>query len=445
MRRVMITGVSSGTGKTTVTCAVLGALKKRGLIPAAFKCGPDYIDPMFHSEVTGVKSRNLDGFFMDKETMKYLLWENSKGTDISVLEGAMGYYDGAGFTDNASAYSIARDTKTPVILVIDASGIGLSVGAVIKGCMEFRRDSGICGVIFNKVSPMVYPKMAETARSIGVTPLGYIPKNSEFSLESRHLGLVTAKEVCGIKEKLDMMASLDTIDIDGILKLSEAEDIRAKEPDFQNIGHGVKIAVAKDKAFCFYYQDNLDYLKRCGCELVEFSPLNDKRLPEDISGLILGGGYPELYLEKLSENTSMRESVKRKVDEGLPTAAECGGFMYLHKSIEGIPMAGVIDAEAYNAGRLVRFGYIRLTALKDTMYCRKGESIPAHEFHYWDSSENGDAFLAEKPYSKKSWKGGISKGNLAAGFAHIHYYGNTNFADNFIRSAVKWKDSIKTQ
>ncbi len=439
MKRLLITAPASGAGKTTVVCAVLSLLKKHGFCPAALKCGPDYIDPMFHSEVSSVDSRNLDGFFMDDNIMNYLLHESSISSDICIIEGAMGYYDGAGFTDEASAYSCARTTNTAVVLVLDGSGVGISLAAVLKGFMDFRQDSNIKGVIFNRTSPHVYAKLAEECRRLGVVPLGYIPRDERFVIKSRHLGLVTAAEIGSLRSQLELIAENAVIDIEALMKLAEAPKIIASAPPFPNLGHGARIAVARDRAFCFYYRDNLEYLKKCGLELCFFSPLSDKALPEGVSGLLLGGGYPELYLEELSQNKPMLESIRRAVLSGMPTVAECGGFLYLHRSIDGVPMADVLPSKSFNAGRLTRFGYVTLTARCDNLYTKKGGILKAHEFHYWDSEEPGDTFTAQKPHSGRSWNTVVSGKNFLAGFSHLHYWGNFEAANSFIRRISQWK------
>ena len=439
MKRLMITAPASGAGKTTVVCALLQLLKNHGLRPAALKCGPDYIDPMFHSEISCVDSRNLDGFFMDDNIMNYLLRESSLAADICMIEGAMGYYDGAGFTDEASAYSCARATSTPAVLVLDGSGAGISAAAVLKGFMDFKPQSNIRGVIFNRTSPHVYERLAKECRRMGAVPLGYIPRDSRFTIKSRHLGLVTAGEISSLRSQLELIAENAVIDLKSLMALAEAPDICACAPQFPHLGKGARLAVARDRAFCFYYRDNLEYLQKCGLELCFFSPLADKRLPEGISGLLLGGGYPELYLEELSQNREMLASVREAILSGLPTAAECGGFLYLHRSIDGIPMAGVLPSKAFNAGKLTRFGYVTLTARKDNLYTKKGETLRTHEFHYWDSEDPGTSFSAQKPYSARCWDTGIAQGDLLAGFSHLHYWGNFAAANSFIRRISQWK------
>jgi cobyrinic acid a,c-diamide synthase len=455
--RIMIAAAGSGSGKTTVTCGLLQAFLNRDMRPASFKCGPDYIDPMFHSEVLGIKSRNLDLFFTDGNTAKYLLCKNSAEADLAVIEGVMGYYDGlSGKSTDCSSYDLAVKTETPVILVVDCKGMSVSVVAVIKGFLEMRKDHGVKGVILNRIPPMLYEDVKGIIEAeLPVEVLGYLPVMTDCRLESRHLGLVTAKEIGNLKEIIARLAYqiVVSVDLDRILELAgAAPPIDYKTPEELNEildrskspvpgrTHDVpaRIAVAMDKAFCFYYQDNLDLLAELGAELVPFSPLEDKSLPADIRGLILGGGYPELYLEQLSENKSMLESVRAAVGSGIPCLAECGGFMYLHERIKdrdgkSYEMAGVVEGESFPTEKLTRFGYIMLTALADNVLCGKGAELKGHEFHYWDSTNTGNGFQAQKPLRKSNWECIITKGNLWAGYPHIHFYSNIGAAAEYIR------------
>nr|WP_319487720.1 cobyrinate a,c-diamide synthase [uncultured Caproiciproducens sp.] len=450
--RIMLAAPNSGAGKTTLTCALLQALVNRGLSAASFKCGPDYIDPMFHSKIIGIKSRNLDLFFLKSDTVRALLYKTAVQADIAVLEGVMGYYDGVGgTTTQASSYELARETKTPVVLVVNCGGMSLSLAALIKGFLQFREDSGICGVILNRVSPMLYPSLKKALEEeLGIAVLGYLPPLPECSLQSRHLGLVTANEVEHLKEKLNRLAAQleHTMDFGRLIRIAQDAPPLSCEPiDLPNLPNGhPKIAVAMDNAFCFYYQDSLDLLEELGAQLVPFSPLNDAQLPPKINGLILGGGYPELYAEALSENYSMRGSIKAAIHGGMPCIAECGGFMYLHKSMQDDTgtvhdMAGVIDADCYKTDHLRRFGYVTLTARRDNMLCKAGENIAAHEFHYWDSTDCGDAFQAQKPVRNTTWNCiyGGSNLNIFAGYPHFHFYSNPRFAVRFIRKCNEFE------
>ena len=445
--RVMFCAPASGGGKTTVTCAVLRALLRRGLRPMACKSGPDYIDPMFHSSVLGAQSCNLDLFFFRPETARALLVRSAAQADVTVLEGAMGYYDGIGMGSDASAFALAGATETPAVLIVDGRGRALSAAAEVRGFQSFRQPSRIAGVIFNRISPMLYPRMAETVTAeTGLPVFGYLPVMDDCAIESRHLGLVTAAEISDLQQKLDKLAAQAerTIDLDGLLALARSTPaLNAELPNRKPVDGHPRIAVAHDRAFCFYYAASLQVLTDLGAELVSFSPLKDRALPEDIQGLYMGGGYPELYVEALSRNTSMRQSVFRAVTGGLPTIAECGAFLYLHKTLRDAdgtpwPMAGVLDAEGFPTGKLRRFGYVTLTASKDCLLLRRGESIPAHEFHYWDSTAPGTDFTAEKPQSDRRWQAGIAAEHLYAGFPHFHFASRPEAAVRFLEQALAY-------
>lgn len=444
--RILLTGTSSGCGKTTVTCAVLQALVNRGMKVGAFKSGPDYIDPMFHSRIIGAKSANLDLFFFPENTVRYLLAKNSAALDVSIIEGAMGYYDGMALTTTrSSTYELSKVIDSPTVLVVNAKGASLSVLATIQGFLGFRPDAPICGVILNQCTEPTYRALAGAIlEQFGgrVRPLGFLPKMADCALESRHLGLVTAAEVVGLKEKLQVMAQQaeKTLDLDGMLELAAAAAPVCCEPvALPRYDTPVRIAVARDKAFCFYYEDSLEALREMGAQLVDFSPLADKALPEGVDGLYLGGGYPELYAEQLSENRSMRTSIRTALAEGLPCIAECGGFMYLTEAIGDRDMVGALPGRSFDNGKLTRFGYVTLRAKKDTMLCRAGEEIRGHEFHHWDATEPGDAFTATKS-NGKVWDCVAATERLYAGYPHFHFYANPVFAKNFYEACLKWRD-----
>ena len=443
--RILLAGTNSGCGKTTITCAILQALVNRRLKVGAFKCGPDYIDPMFHSRVIGAKSANLDLFFFPENTLNYLLTKNSADRDISIIEGVMGYYDGMSLTTcKASTYEVAQATDSPVLLVINAKGASLSVLAIIQGFLTLFPDNHICGVILNQCSKMAYPVIADaiTEKFSGkIQPFGFLPPMPDCTLESRHLGLVTAAEVKDLQKKLQILAEQaeKTIDLDAILQLAHTANPITYEPIlFPHYSESVRIAVARDKAFCFYYEDSLEALTEMGAELIPFSPLHDKALPENIQGLYLGGGYPELYVKQLSQNSTMLHAIHSALQAGLPCIAECGGFMYLTEAIGKYPMVGYLSGQCFDTGRLSRFGYVTLTAKKDCMLCSAGTSIAAHEFHHWDCAETGNCFTAQK-MSGKSWDCIIANAHLYAGYPHFHFYANPSFAENFYETCLKEK------
>lgn len=450
--RILLAAGSSGSGKTLITCGLLEALVERGLKTASFKCGPDYIDPMFHSRVIGTKSRNLDTFFTGSEVTKYLLTRNARDCEIAVMEGVMGFYDGvAGTTTTASAYDLAKVTDTPVILIVNSRGMSVSLAAYVKGFLEYKKDSHIKGVIFNQMSPMLYPRMKKLLEEeLGVAVLGYVPKVEDCVIESRHLGLVLPDEIPELKDRLHKLAGVleETLDIDRILELAgEAPGLLDAKPesvtDFR-LSEPVRIGVAEDEAFCFFYADNFRLLGEMGAEIVPFSPMEDKQLPDDLDGLLLYGGYPELNGKKLEQNTTMKDMIREKLKAGMPCMAECGGFMYLHEEMEGMDgnfyqMAGVIPGKAYRTPKLSRFGYVTLTQKKPALGMEDFGEIPAHEFHYFDSENCGGDFHAAKPESKRGWDCIHGTDTMLAGFPHLYYYGNPEVPKAFLKKCLAYK------
>lgn len=443
--RFMIAAPGSGTGKTTIVCAIMKALMNKGLKVAAFKSGPDYIDPMFHSRVIGAKSRNLDVFMLGKEIVKFLLAKNAADVDISVLEGVMGYYDGMGKTTDASAYDLACTTESPVILVVNGKGTAISSAATIKGFKEFRKDSRIVGAILNNMNPMSYLFYKDTIeKETGVKLLGYFPIMKDCNFESRHLGLVTADEIGDLQSIVDRLAeqAAKSLDLDALMEIaSSASDLAYVDNSVEKLGE-CKIAVAEDKAFCFYYQDALDLLSELGAELIPFSPVNDEKLPE-CDGMFLGGGYPELYAKKLEENKSMLASIKAALSAGTPCYAECGGFMYLlerYKDNENTyNWVGFLEGESALTSKLQHFGYVNLEAQEDNVLTPKGGKINAHEFHYSDSTNNGSCFSVKKASGRGAWECGNASPTLYAGYPHIHLWGNKEFAINFVKACIAHK------
>lgn len=427
--RVLVAAPASGTGKTTVTCAILRALRTRGLQPLACKCGPDYIDPLFHKRVTGVASRNLDLFLASPQLARQTLARAAAGCGIAVLEGAMGYYDGIAMSEQASAWDVARVTQTPALLVADARGRALSLAAEVAGFMRLREPSMLAGVILNRVSAGMADRLAGAVEAeTGLPVLGGLPALPECSFESRHLGLVGADEVEGLQRKLELLAqeAERSIDLDALLRIARTAPALPLPPQQpQQPGPPVRIAIARDEAFSFYYEDTLDALRAAGAQLVPFSPLRDAGLPQGACGLYLGGGYPELHASELSRNEPMRQAVRAALESGMPAIAECGGFLYLHsllKNGEGrpFPQVGSIGAEAFPTGKLGRFGYVTLHAHGESLLCEPGDELRAHEFHYWDSSCPGSAFTAVKPQSTRQWECCHATPTLYAGFPHLY-------------------------
>ena len=479
--RVMFAAMRSGSGKTTVTCSVLAALKKEDIRIQAYKCGPDYIDPMFHRTVLGIDTGNLDTFFADADAIGRILARDTKDAELVVMEGVMGYYDGVGGTTTmASSYELSKVTKTPTILIVDAKGASVTLAATIRGIMEYKKDSRIAGVILNRVSPMFYSRIKHVIETeCGIPVLGYLPENASFAVPSRHLGLMQPDEM---QKQIDWVetvaeATRKTIDINGILEIAaQAEtlqihkpvDVRQDSGDMQqpndgrqdpvDILHeladagresankscehveekedykfpsGYRIGVARDAAFSFSYRENLRMLEDMGATLVYFSPLADAHVPE-VDALIFGGGYPELYAKQLYENQSMRTSVWQALESGMPCHAECGGFLYLGRSLADVEenvyeMVGFLDGAGFRTERLQRFGYVELAPQEADAFA-VNTILRGHEFHYWDSTDCGDVCLAWKPLSKqKTYPCMVKKKGTFAGFPHLYYAGADAF------------------
>lgn len=452
--RIIISAASSGSGKTLITIALIKALVMEGKKVCAFKTGPDYIDPLFHKKILGVPSRNLDLFFSDEQQVKSIFCGGSSG-DISVIEGVMGFYDGLSpATDTASTYHMAKTLKVPVVLVVDTKGMANSVLALIKGFVSMDRKKTIKAVILNNTSKNVYEALKpEIEKRFGIAVLGYFPKQKDIVIQSRYLGLLLPDEINDI-QKMAEKAALElckTVDIKKIISIADkAPDLSFKKEKafwlFKNEpypeGGKVKIAVARDKAFCFYYEDNLKLIEYYGGELVEFSPLEDSLLPQGVCGLVLGGGYPELFAEALEKNEGLRSQILQKIKEGLPCVSECGGFMYLHDSVtdqdgKKYRMVGAVKGYAFFAGKLVRFGYGSFTEKNN--FFTGGKPVRGHEFHYFDSSSNGSDVRAEKPVSKKSWDCVHVSETEWAGFPHLYYPSNPEFARNFVEKCRRYK------
>ena len=438
--RFMIAAPKSGSGKTMITCALLQILKDMGKTVASYKCGPDYIDPMFHRTVLGIDTGNLDTFFADADAIGRILARDTKDAELIVMEGVMGYYDGVGGTTTmASSYELSKVTKTPVVLIVDAKGASVTLAAIIRGIMEYKKDSRIVGVILNRVSPMFYSRIKHVIETeCGIPVLGYLPEDASFAVPSRHLGLLQPDEMQKQRDWVETVAEAarKTIDIDGILEIAaQAEMLQIQkatgETEKSKFPAGYRIGVARDAAFSFYYRENLRMLEDMGATLVYFSPLTDAHVSE-VDALIFGGGYPELYAKQLYENQSMRASVWQALEAGMPCHAECGGFLYLGKSLadaEGnvYEMVGFLDGAGFRTERLQRFGYVELAPQEADAFA-VNTVLRGHEFHYWDSTDCGDACLAWKPLSKqKTYPCMVKKKGTFAGFPHLYYAGAENF------------------
>lgn len=456
--RILFAAPKSGSGKTMITCGVIELWKRQNKRIASFKCGPDYIDSMFHRRVLGISSGNLDTYFTDDALTRKLLMDKAGDADVTVIEGVMGYYDGlGGQSERASTYEVARVTKTPVILVVDAKGASVSLAAVIKGLLDYKPDSGICGIILNRVSAGYYDRIKEVIESAcGIPVIGFLPELKNLEVPSRHLGLIAPEEMAAFRSWITAIADAmeKTVDMNRLFEMAEgARDLDVVESrEIPHLSGKIRLAVARDEAFSFYYSENMELLQSMGAELVEFSPVHDDGLPDNIDGLLLGGGYPENFAEELEKNVSMREAIKQACEKKLPCLAECGGFLYLQQELEGsdgktYKMAGALPGKGFRTGKLCRFGYMQGTSRRAGVMGAQGTVLKGHEFHYWDCTENGAGFLAGKPvpYTEEqdSTQGNsvavtkpydcmVYTNTMLAGFPHFYYYSNPQAVYQFL-------------
>jgi len=452
--RAMIAAGQSGSGKTLITCGLLSVLKDRGINIRSFKCGPDYIDPMFHKKVLGLNSENLDSYFSEPDDIRRIIAK--KGEGYALIEGVMGIYDGMSVDSiKASAYDIASISDTPIILIIDASHIGRTVISQIKGILHDDKLRLIKAIILNRISTGYYKKLKpylETSLAEegyeDVICVGGIPKVDNVNIDSRHLGLKLPDEIDDIKNQIDIVAKVinENCDIDKIIQIMESAkaiicdtENNKEQRSFQISEEEPILAVAHDEAFCFYYKEYLELLEREGLRIKFFSPIYDEKLPDKAAGLLLGGGYPELYLEKLSKNASMLESIKTAIENGMPSIAECGGFMYLHNSIRDksgaeFRMVGAIEGECFYTGHLVRFGYMNIKSCKTKVFGCDLSGMKGHEFHYYESSCNGSSCIAQKPTSKIEWNCIIGEDNKFWGFPHFYCTKYDKIIEGFVKA-----------
>lgn len=447
--RILIAAPGSGSGKTLLTCALLRLLQRKGLRAAAFKCGPDFIDPMFHKKVLGTPSRNLDLYLAGEEGVRRSFAAGCEGAQIAVIEGVMGYYDGTGASGmEGSSYHLASVLQAPVVLAADVRGMSRSAAALIKGFADYGEQKMIRGAFLNRVSPAVADRISGWLESEAAIPvLGSFPLDETLRIESRHLGLVEPDEIPNLLQKIDHAADLleKTLNLEMLLEIAGgAPVLRVETMTREKLSTEVSpvtIAVAEDEAFSFYYEDNLDLLEELGAEIVRFSPLHDGELPE-ADGLLIGGGYPELKAQELAANTFMVSSIRRAAECGMPILAECGGFQYLQEKlvdVEGTEhqMCGVLKGSSRMTKKLVRFGYMEVSG--QGLYFGSGMAIRGHEFHYSDSTNNGNSCRAVKP-DGRSWDCMVVQGRITAGYPHLYYRSNPEFAEAFVRECRKFRE-----
>ena len=449
--RLVLAGASSGAGKTSISAGIMAALTRRGLGVQPYKVGPDYIDPAFHTFVAHRRSRNLDSWMLDENTIRWLFLRNAPGPDegLSVIEGVMGLFDGHVHEAAGSTAHVARILSAPIVLIINGAGLSRSAAAVVHGFDHFSPDTRLAGVIVNMVKGRSHYELLKgyIENEAGVPCFGFLNK-TETALESRHLGLVPSGEVEGLAERLGSLAEAvaETIDLDGLLRLAASAPELESRPRPVMSGSPVRLGVARDRAFNFYYDDGLDLLADLGAELVFFSPLDDAALPSGLDGLYIGGGFPEVFAAALTANSSLRSQIKEALEDGLPAYAECGGLMYLSRAIvdfEGRehPMVGFFDHKTAMTERLQNFGYVSVGFNRDTVLGPAGTLIRAHEFHHSRlEGEEPDYALAVKKSSTRSWPGGLTKKNVLAAYPHLHFWANPAVPDYFLNHCRLCRD-----
>ncbi|EIJ65693.1 cobyrinic acid a,c-diamide synthase [Candidatus Nitrosopumilus salaria BD31] len=447
--RVVVTGVTSGVGKTSITCSIIYALQKRGYSVQPFKVGPDYIDPSYLSSISKSDTYNLDVWLMGKNHVLNSFVSNSK-SNVSVIEGVMGYYDGFGGDSNyASTHHVASITKSPVLLILDASKTSRSIAATALGFQKFHRNSRIAGIILNKIGSKKHELLCKSALEKTKIPIiGIIPKNPTLNLESRHLGLISTLDKEALKIQIEKLSKLisKSLDIDQIIKIMKNPIPLPKKSKSIDKKTKTTIAVALDTSFNFYYQDNLESLRREGANLKFFSPVNDKKIPK-CDGLYIGGGFPEVLGNLLEKNSIMKKTIKKLAEDNLPIYAECGGLMYLTKSIvsdeKKHKMVGLFDAETRMTKKM-RLNYTKGKITLKNIISEKLHNFQGHEFHYSQldsvSSDSKFVYNLEIGEGIKKHQDGLFEYNTLASYGHL-YFDSSNYAQVFVKNCVNYSRS----
>jgi cobyrinic acid a,c-diamide synthase len=450
--RLVIAGTHSGAGKTSVATAILAALRGRGVPVRPFKVGPDYIDPTFHAHVAGVPSRNLDSWLLEAPVLRALFARNAGG-GIAVIEGVMGLFDGKGNGHEGSTAHVAELLEAPILLVLNAKGLSRSAAAVVSGYASFHPRARVGGVIVTMAKNGRHYGIIKNSveEYSGVPCLGYLPEDPGFVLRSRHLGLVPSQEAASLDAVVARLAraAAETIDLDALIALAEAAPPPpAGELPLADVFFSVRIGVARDAAFSFYYQDGFDLLRELGAELVFFSPMRDRALPGNIHGLYMGGGFPEVFAKDLAANAAMRAAVRDAAVSGLPVYAECGGMAYLCASLTDadggvFPMSGVFPQRVAMTRKLQKFGYAEAEFRRATVLGPAGTRVRTHEFHYsrMESGDGGKGCLRMRKDGAASWYGGLAAYNVLAAYPHIHFYSNPSLARNFLARCAAFKEA----
>jgi len=460
MKAFMVASPATGSGKTTLTLALIAALRRRGLVVQSFKCGPDFIDPAHHTHVAGRSSRNLDSWMLDAQANREIFHDGIREADIAVAEAMMGLFDGVtGAGEQGSSAEIAKQLNLPVLLVLDASMAARSIAAVIQGFENFDADLKILGVILNRAGGEGHLRFLQQAigASCKTPVLGSLPHAPALHIPERHLGLVTAAERPLSTEQVSLLADLAErqIDLDALLSAcgdaasyvsTEAVSTGAAIPTrIHNDDYTakVRIGVPRDQAFCFYYEENLDMLRSEGAEIVEFNSLQCSNLPAGLDALYFGGGYPEVFAQQLSDNQPLIRDLRQFASSGKPVYAECGGLIYLSdqlRTLDGrtFKMAGVLPLAIEMTGGLVHFGYTAVTFERDCLLGKRGAAARGHSFHYSKMVELGDvdhAYHAAYTLTGRSELEGLAKGNVLASYIHLHFKSNPGLAASLVAHA----------
>ena len=449
--RVVIAAPMSGSGKTTVVTGLLAAMRAHGVKAQSYKIGPDYIDPGYHSLASGRPAHNLDAWLVSKERLADIFISTMADADVAVIEGVMGLYDG-GKNGVSSTAEIAKLLKAPVLLVVNAKSMGESAAALVMGFRQYDPEVNLAGVILNRLGSDTHRAMIEEAlEKMGVPVFGAIKRNDAMTMPERHLGLVPVEENARERETVEEIGRVvgSSVDIERVIALTKtAPPIEEGRGFSEAVKSKATIAVARDEAFSFYYPESLAVLRQKGAEIVFFSPLHDKELPE-AEGLILGGGFPEMFAKELYENESMRSSIKAAAEKGMPIYAECGGFMYLMRRVtdfdgNSFPMLGVIPGEVVMNKKLQTVGYVSAEMMRDTVLGAKGTVLRGHEFHFSSECEpepGADyprAFTFRKTRNPAPYPAGYAKGNILGSYLHLHFAGAEDAAANFVAACEKY-------
>ena len=441
---MMIAGTASGVGKTTVTLALIATMRRCGLAVQPFKGGPDFLDTGHHSRIAGRTARNVDTWMLSHQANLDLVARAAHGADALIAEGMMGLFDGKDGEIGSSA-EIAKLLKLPVILVLDASKSARSIAAVILGFESFDPQLHLAGVILNRVAGEHHYRLLETAITTHCkTPiLGWLPKEPAIAIPERHLGLNTAEESIDTPEQIAELADLAEhhFNMDRILALRCGLELT--HPASKSAQTTVRIGVARDRAFSFYYEDNLDLLREQGAEIIQFSPLENSALPEDLDALYLGGGYPELHAQQLSNNTRMASSIRNFAASGRPIYAECGGMIYLSHSLstsgQNLPMLGILPFDFEMTGRLVNFGYATARFTRDCLLGPAGTIVRGHSFHYsriLGEPTISTCYQVDYSLSRRTESEGFSQSNILASYIHLHFATNPEIAHDLVAAAL---------